>query len=145
MAFNEFPKTFYRYNEAGEREGRTFASEAEVEAPWLTWEAFSELPIPAPKKPASASADPVAAGKRLAAAESENARLKDSVKLLEDDAKLKDAELAAKSARVAELEAFIRAVDDEHCPPALKEAIAALFAPVEEAPPAKPKRARPAA
>ena len=139
---SEFPKTFYRYNEAGDKEGRTFNDEANVEKGWLTYEDFAALPVPAKKAAPAAGADPVAAGKRLAAAERDNAALKDSVKLLEDNAALDAAKLEAAKARATELEAFVQLVAaDPKCPADLKDAIAGLFAPAEAAQP-KPKRTK---
>lgn len=105
MAFNEFPKTFYRYNDEGEKIGRTFNAAEEVERGWVDHDDLG--PPPAPKKPKTDGQGAVDAGKRLVAAESENVRLKDTLKLYED------------------FLANLRA--DKNCPDALKAAIGELF------------------
>lgn len=142
--YHEWPKTLYRYNEAGEREGKTFNAEDAVEKGWLTYEEFAALPAPKVKAQAApiSGADAAAAGKRLATAERDNAALKDSVRLLEDNAKLDAVKLEASAARVKELEAFVKIVaDDPKCPADLKDAIAGLFAPAQAEPP-KAKRTK---
>lgn len=126
---SEFPKTFYRYSADGEREGKTFATEADVEKGWLTWEEFAKLPVPA-KKPAPKvdGQGAVEAGKRLVAAEQEAARLTDTVKLLTDEAALKDQRIAALETQAEAQRAFLQQIaGDENCPEALKAAISGLL------------------
>lgn len=138
---SEYPKTLYRYDaETGEKLGKTFASADDVEKGWVCHDDLGPPPQIKAKPEAAPSA--VEAGKRLVAAERENAALKDSVKLYEDNAKLDAAKLEASAARVAELEAFVQLVAaDAKCPADLKEAIAGLFAPAGADEP-KPKRTK---
>lgn len=100
---SEFPRTFYRYDADGEREGKTFASAEAVEAGWLTWEEFAALPAPKLKpKPAMPTPDAVEAGKRIAGLESELVRARDTVKVLEAEVAAKDRQIAALTAILEE-------------------------------------------
>lgn len=141
---SEFPKTFYRFNEAGEQEGKTFKSAAEVEDGWLTWEQFSALPRPkaksSPKLDGSVAVD---AEKRIVTAEADNARLKDTLKLREDEATIKDSRIAALEAQIEAQRAFLAQLrGDDNCPDALKEAIGELFSDGADTNPSPTKAAK---
>lgn len=131
---SEYPKTFYRYDETGERVGKTFACAEDVEKGWVS---FEDLPPPPPKKAVAAVSGKEAgdAAKRLVAAESEVARLKDTLKLYEDETRAKDETLAA-------YKEFLSALrEDDNAPEPLKTAIAKLLGEVlEEASPTPAKR-----
>lgn len=80
----EFPKTMYRYDEEGERVGKTFASPDLVEEGWVSFDDLGPPPARKPKPPMP-SAEAVDAGKRIAGLEGENKRLRDTVKALEEE------------------------------------------------------------
>lgn len=112
---SEFPKTYYRWTEAGTMVGRTFKALEDVEPGWVVIEELGPPPEPKPE-PAPAPESPTLADKRFAQAVSENERLKDTVKLYEDF--------------------LTRWRDNEASPEALKADIGELLG---EAAPAKPK------
>lgn len=111
---NEYPKNVFAYDEQGERVSVLVSSEEEIPTGYVSIDELGPAPArkaaPAPMSGQEAST----AAKRLVAAESENARLKDTVKLYEDF--------------VARLSA------DENCPPALQAAIRELTGDAEAAP-----------
>ena len=135
MSFNEYPKTLYRYDESGERIGKTFASEDAVEPGWVCIDDLG--PAPAKKAaPAMSGADSAAAGKRLAEAERANASMRDTIKLYED-------QTAADAKTLAAYKAFLDQVrTDPGCPADLKAAISELLdgKPAEEPKPKTKKK-----
>lgn len=132
MAYNEWPKTLYRYDENGEMVGKTFNAAADADAGWLSVEEFAALPVP-PKPPKPEAAPAPVSDNKLA---DDNRRLLDSVKVQEDMIVAKDNVIQSQGDRILALQGFIEQVGaDENCPPALKEAIAALFAPPPSAAP----------
>lgn len=105
---SEFPKTFYRYNEAGERVGKTFASEGDVEAGWVCFDDLGPAPEAKPAKPEPMETSlAIGAAKKLAGAEEAARRMKESADLLQAD--LDDARrtIAAQSASIEAYRAFV--------------------------------------
>lgn len=134
---SEFPKTLYRYDETGERIGKTFAEPEHVEAGWISIDDLGPPPPKAASAPVS-SKEAGEAAKRLVAAEGEVARLRDTVKLYESETQHRDATLAAYKGLLSTIR------DDENCPDALRVAISDVLPPseAEQPAPAKPKRGK---
>lgn len=135
---SEFPKTLYRYDETGERIGKTFAAPEQVETGWISIDDLGPPPPKAATAPVVSSKEAGEAAKRLVAAEGEVSRLRDTVKLYESETQHKDATLAAYKGLLSTIR------DDENCPEALRAAIGDVLAPNEAGQPAltKPKRGK---
>lgn len=139
---SEFPKTFYRYNGAGDKEGQTFAAPEDVEKGWLTFEDFSALPVPA-KKVAPVVADSGDA-KKLAADLAKLQKDRESeAKLHAEMVAAKDEVIQSQGDEIVALRGFIGALrEDPKCPAELKKAIDELLGDAEPEKAAKPKRAK---
>lgn len=129
-SFKEWPNTLYRWNAQGECEGRTFKRPEDVPE-GEGWARIDDLgPAPAKKEAPAAKTDDasaIAAGKRLVAAERENAELREQKARLVDTVKL--------------YEDFLNRVkEDEGCPDGLRLAIVEIMGGSEEAQPAKKSR-----
>lgn len=136
---SEYPKTFYRYSETGEREGRTFACPEDVEKGWLTVEDFAKLPVPPrPADPASG-----VDAKALATELSKLKKAYDSAAKMHDEMiAAKDGVIQAQGDQIVALRAFIGSVREEpSCPEDIKATIGELLGDAAEEAAPKSKRA----
>jgi len=113
-----WPNTLYRYV-GGERQGMTFKTPADVPEGegWVSLDYLGDPPVARKPKPEPMPlADAADAGKRLVRAESENTRLKDTLKYIEDENDALKRENGALRESLALAEALIPKEEGEAAP-----------------------------